>query len=289
MQAGHQAKYQDIVATVVSVAIHAIVLTFLLLNLNITTSAFHAEQTEVEPILSEVVDEIAIREEQERQAEEERRRQREGAARQARLAQAEREAEDRRQAEIRRQKEEEAKRRAAAEAKRQAAEEAKREAAEEAKRQAATEAKRAAAEEAKRQAAAEDAKRRAAEEAKRAAAEEEARRKAEEARELAQKLAAQERAKAAAAAHAGNVIGPYVERHWNPVANTSGGLVCSLRITITTSGQVTNVQIVKGSGDSLFDNSAVAAVHRASPLPMPGDSAVAQELRPTFILRFRPK
>ncbi|HRF63693.1 MAG TPA: cell envelope integrity protein TolA, partial [Candidatus Competibacter sp.] len=166
--------------------------------------------------------------------------------------------------------------------------EAKRAAAEEAKRQAAAEAKRAAAEEAKRQAAAEDAKRQAAEEAKRKA-EEEARRKAEEARELAQKLAAQERAKAAAAAHAGNVIGPYVERHWNPVANTSGGLVCSLRITITTSGQVTNVQIVKGSGDSLFDNSAVAAVHRASPLPMPGDSAVAQELRPTFILRFRPK
>ena len=51
----------------------------------------------------------------------------------------------------------------------------------------------------------------------------------------------------------------------------------------------TNVQIVKGSGDSLFDNSALAATHRASPLPMPGDSAVAKELRPTFILRFRPK
>ena len=67
------------------------------------------------------------------------------------------------------------------------------------------------------------------------------------------------------------------------------GLVCLLRITITGSGQVTNVQVVKGSGDSLFDNSAVAAARRASPLPMPADPAVAQELRPTFILRFRPK
>ncbi|MGB4945955.1 MAG: TonB family protein, partial [Candidatus Competibacter denitrificans] len=134
--------------------------------------------------------------------------------------------------------------------------------------------------EAKRAAAAEEAKRQAAEEA---------RRKAEEARALAQKLAAQEHAKATATAHAGNVIGPYVERHWTPLASSEGGLVCLLRITITGSGQVTNVQVVKGSGDSLFDNSAVAAARRASPLPMPADPAVAQELRPTFILRFRPK
>ncbi len=73
------------------------------------------------------------------------------------------------------------------------------------------------------------------------------------------------------------------------MASSQGGLVCLLRITVTASGQVTNVQVVKGSGDSLFDNSAVAAAHRASPLPMPTDPAVAQELRPTFILRFRPK
>ncbi|MGB2973829.1 MAG: energy transducer TonB, partial [Candidatus Competibacter sp.] len=176
---------------------------------------------------------------------------------------------------------------AALEAKRAAAEEAKREAAAEARRQAAEQAKREAAEQARRQAA-EEAKQQAAEEARRRAAEE-AKRKADEARQLAQKLAARERAKANAGAHAGNVIGPYVERHWNPLANSAGGLVCLLRITVTGSGQVTNVQVVKGSGDSLFDNSAVAAAHRASPLPMPADADVAQELRPTFILRFRPK
>ncbi|MGB2680666.1 MAG: TonB family protein, partial [Candidatus Competibacter sp.] len=162
-------------------------------------------------------------------------------------------------------------RRAADEAKRAAAEEARRRAADEAKRAAAEEAKRAAAEEARRQAA------------------EETRRKADEARQLAQKLAARERAKSSASAHAGNVIGPYVERHWTPMASSPGGLLCLLRITVTPSGQVTNVQVVKGSGDSLFDNSAVAAARRASPLPMPADSDVAQELRPTFILRFRPK
>ena len=114
---------------------------------------------------------------------------------------------------------------------------------------------------------------------------EEGEREAEEARKLAQELAAQETARH----HAENVIGPHVEQRWNPVATSQGGLVCLLRITVTASGQVTNVQIVKGSGDSLFDNSALAATHRASPLPMPGDSAVAKELRPTFILRFRPK
>ena len=92
MQLARNANYQDIVATVGAVAIHAIVLLFLLLNLNITTSASRPERAEIEPIPAEVVDEVAIREELERLAAEERRRQREETERQARLARAEREA-----------------------------------------------------------------------------------------------------------------------------------------------------------------------------------------------------
>ncbi|MBK9952402.1 MAG: hypothetical protein IPP10_13000 [Candidatus Competibacteraceae bacterium] len=105
MQLARNANYQDIVATVGAVAIHAIVLLFLLLNLNISTSALRPEQAEIEAIPAEVVDEVAIREELERLAAEERRRQREETERQARLARAEREAraaEERRQAEMRR-------------------------------------------------------------------------------------------------------------------------------------------------------------------------------------------
>ena len=103
MQLGRGEKYQDLVATAVTIAVHAVVGLFLLLNLNIT-DALHPEQTEIEAIPAEVVDEVAIREELERLAEEERRQQRAEAERQAELARAAREAEERRQAELRRQR-----------------------------------------------------------------------------------------------------------------------------------------------------------------------------------------
>ncbi len=291
MQPGRGAKFQDIVATVATITVHAIAIGFLLLNLNIT-GALDPEQNVVEPIPAEMVDEVAIQAAQEQQKQEERRQQREQAERQAQLAQAEREAEARRQAEIRRQREDEARREAAEQAKREAAEQAKREAAQEAKRQAAADAKREAAEQAKREAAQEakrqaaaDAKREAAEQAKREAAEQAKRKAAEEAHKLAQRLADQEAAKN----YAENVIAPHVKRRWNPLSSSQGGLVCLLRISLTSSGEVTSVQIVRGSGDSLFDNSALAAAHRASPLPMPSNPSVVEELRPSFILRFKPE
>ncbi|MDS4068724.1 MAG: hypothetical protein RKO24_03805, partial [Candidatus Competibacter sp.] len=95
MQPGRGGKYQDLVATVVTVAVHVLVGVFLLLNLNFT-GAPHSERAEVEAIPARVVDEVAIREQQQRLAAEERRRQREETERLARLAQAEREAEERR-------------------------------------------------------------------------------------------------------------------------------------------------------------------------------------------------
>ena len=164
------------------------------------------------------------------------------------------------------QKAEEAKQQAIAQAKKRQAEE-----------EAALLQARQKAEEAKQQAI-------AAEEGVKIKAEQETMRKATEAHQLALKLAIQEKARN----YAENVIATYVEQRWNPMASSHGGLLCLLRITVTSSGQVTNVQIVQGSGDNLFDNSAVAAAQRASPLPMPGAPEVAQALRPTFILRFRP-
>ena len=173
----------------------------------------------------------------------------------------------------------EAKRQAAAEeTKRQAAaEEAKRKAVEETKRQAAEEARKAA-EEVKRKAAAEEAKRKA---------EEEARRKAEEARKLAQELAAREQFLREAIARHAALIKQRVERYWSLPMNSSSGLSCTLRITMMPSGAVTGVQIAQSSGDTAFDNSAVAAVQKASPLPVPGDPEVLAKFR-NFNFRFRP-
>jgi colicin import membrane protein len=158
-------------------------------------------------------------------------------------------------------------------------EEAKRQAAAaDAKRQAAAEEARKAAEEAKRKTAAEEAKRKA---------EEEARRKADEARKLAQELAAREQFLREAIARHAALIKQRVERYWSLPLMSSGNLSCTLRITMMPSGAVTSVQIAQSSGDSAFDNSAIAAVQKASPLPVPGDPDVLAKFR-NFNFRFRP-
>ena len=72
------------------------------------------------------------------------------------------------------------------------------------------------------------------------------------------------------------MIKPYVKRQWILPPVSQGNLTCELIITISGSGAVTGVKVARSSGDSVFDNSAVAAVRRASPLPMPGDAYQAR-------------
>ena len=69
--------------------------------------------------------------------------------------------------------------------------------------------------------------------------------------------------------------------------SSNSNLSCILKIAMTPSGAVTDVQIVQSSGDTSFDNSAVAAAHKASPLPVPGDPDVLAKFR-TFNFRFKP-
>ena len=59
MQLERGTKTQDIVAGVATVAIHALALIFLLLNLNLTTGAPHLPPEEIQPIPAEVIDELA--------------------------------------------------------------------------------------------------------------------------------------------------------------------------------------------------------------------------------------
>ncbi|MDS4021699.1 MAG: cell envelope integrity protein TolA, partial [Candidatus Competibacter sp.] len=115
-------------------------------------------------------------------------------------------------------------------------------------------------------------------------------RKADEARKLAAELAAREAReqfiKEAVARHAA-IIRQRVERNWSLPPGSSANQSCTLRIAMTPSGAVTDVQIVQGSGDIAFDNSAVAAVQKASPLPVPPDPDVLAKFR-TFNFRFKP-
>nr|VFJ59918.1 MAG: colicin import membrane protein [Candidatus Kentron sp. FW]VFJ66340.1 MAG: colicin import membrane protein [Candidatus Kentron sp. FW] len=76
-----------------------------------------------------------------------------------------------------------------------------------------------------------------------------------------------------------------VERKWIRVGNTKG-LRCKLKVVQIPTGEVVDVSIIKSSGNTAFDRSAVAAVFKASPLPRPRDASVFDRV---IILPFSPE
>ncbi len=179
-----------------------------------------------------------------------------------------------------------------AEADRKAEEKRKREA-EEAKRKAEEEKRKA--EEAKRKAElekqkAEEAKRKAEQE-KRAA--EEAALKAEMDKMLQESLAAEqqqqeERRVQGVVNQYANMITQRVNRYWIKPANAQDGLQCTLRVTLLPGGDVKQVNVIKSSGNPIFDRSAESAVYKAAPLPQPTDPKAAAALR-DFQFIFKPE
>jgi colicin import membrane protein len=64
-----------------------------------------------------------------------------------------------------------------------------------------------------------------------------------------------------------------ISRHWYVPPGISKTASCQLTINLAPGGSVLDVQVLKSSGDPILDRSAVAAVFKASPLPVPNDSA----------------
>lgn len=60
--------------------------------------------------------------------------------------------------------------------------------------------------------------------------------------------------------------------HWS-------GLNCTLQITLMSTGEVLQVEVLRGSGDPEFDASMTAAVRDASPLPLPADPALFESFQ----------
>ncbi|MBT7951912.1 MAG: cell envelope integrity protein TolA [Gammaproteobacteria bacterium] len=75
--------------------------------------------------------------------------------------------------------------------------------------------------------------------------------------------------------------------------NKSGlppGLECVLSVRLVPGGEVISVNISKPSGNDVFDQRALTAVQKASPLPIPEDVATFERLRlRKFAFRFRPE
>lgn len=63
----------------------------------------------------------------------------------------------------------------------------------------------------------------------------------------------------------------------------------TVNIQLVPTGEVVSVQIVKGSGNALLDNSVLQAVRKASPLPVPKDIQVFEKDFRNFIMKFRPE
>jgi colicin import membrane protein len=208
----------------------------------------------------------------------------------------EKEAEQRKLAEEKQRLEDEkaqalAEKKKAEEAKKQAEQRAaaeKKKAEEEKQRKAAEEAKKKAEEEKRK---AEEAKKKAAEEKKRKEAEAkkaaEEKRRAEEARRLADELAAEE-AELAAAAQARadqSELARYTAAIMRQVSsnfvapNISAGLKCTLLVRMIPGGQVVDAKVVKSSGNPTFDRQAELAVRKASPLPVPDEPRLFQQLK----------
>jgi colicin import membrane protein len=193
------------------------------------------------------------------------------------------------EAEKQRKAEQEKKRKAVAEKQRKADVERKRKAEQAVKRKAAAERKQKAEQAAKQKAAAE--RKQKAEQAAKQKAEAERKKKAAAAAEAARQREAEQALQAqlaeeAAQARAQSALSefiPYiqekVQNNWLRPAGSPPGLSCVIQVTLIPGGEVVGTRVVRSSGNQLFDASVERAVQKASPLPLPADSALFKYFR----------
>jgi colicin import membrane protein len=265
---------------------HLILLALLVFSLDWTPKVTHPPGIKV-PIEATLVDQRQLDAVEERKQAEQQRI--EEAKRQAELA-------EQRKVEAQRKAELEAKQKAEQAAKQKVEAERKRKAELEAKKKAELEAKQEAEQAAKQKAAAEAKKKAEAEAKKKAAAE--AKRKAEEAqrREAEKALQSQLAAEQAGieAARVQGVVAEYIgyiqeriQRSWLRPPGSPAGLSCVVQVGLIPGGEVARVQIVRSSGDPVFDRSVESAVYKASPLPLPPDAALFKHFRDLRLI-FKP-
>lgn len=79
-----------------------------------------------------------------------------------------------------------------------------------------------------------------------------------------------------------------ISKNWLVPSDTDPNTSCQLYISLLPDGKVRDVKIVKSSGNIALDRSAVAAVYKASPLPVPKDPAAYQPFK-QFNLTVKPE
>lgn len=79
-----------------------------------------------------------------------------------------------------------------------------------------------------------------------------------------------------------------IAQQWRIPEDTDPSLFCELLIKVAPNGEVLNVSLLKSSGSGLLDRSALLAVRKASPLPVPKEPEVFNRFR-EFSLTVRPE
>lgn len=83
-------------------------------------------------------------------------------------------------------------------------------------------------------------------------------------------------------------INSKIKRGWfKPIASRQN-LSCMIRVQLLADGSVVSANIKRISGDKLFDNSALNAVYKASPLPVPNDKVLFEKNFKQFTFTFKP-
>jgi len=70
-----------------------------------------------------------------------------------------------------------------------------------------------------------------------------------------------------------------VNRNWLRPLGIPEGLSCTVKVILIPGGDVANVEIIKSSGNPVFDRSVETAVFKAAPMPLPPDSALFNYFR----------
>jgi colicin import membrane protein len=71
-----------------------------------------------------------------------------------------------------------------------------------------------------------------------------------------------------------------ISNKWRIPVSARKGQECILKLRLIPSGEVVSVEVIKSSGDTIYDRSVEAAVFRASPLPLPpAESGLFNEFR----------
>ena len=85
-------------------------------------------------------------------------------------------------------------------------------------------------------------------------------------------------AKAALGDFGTNILGARMRKFWRLPSNIPGNLKVKLFVKLDKKGNVTKAAIKQSSGNKLFDDAALRAVHDASPLPLPKHPGAVEAL-----------